>query len=129
MSEVRKQRDKRNKKEAVEIRRKNKLDKLLATKNKVYAQNDTFGDIVVLNVSFHAMSRRLTAIRYVFSNDKTLYYAYPNDKSRKFELTEDDIDSDIVWHATNSSAQANLKPNNVDDDDSEYEDENEEGDK
>jgi len=52
------------------------------------------------------MSSRLTAVRYVFSNDKVLHYVYPNNKDPKLELSTNDIDPDTVWYSSNDTAQA-----------------------
>ena len=52
------------------------------------------------------MSPRLTAVRYIFSNDKVLHYVYPNDKGSKLELSTNDIDPETVWYSSNETAQA-----------------------
>jgi hypothetical protein len=60
---------------------------------------------MIKNVAYYKMSDKLTAVRYIFNDNKTIYWVYPNNKDRAFSMDEEKIPDDLIWHATNKSAQ------------------------
>jgi hypothetical protein len=44
-------------------------------------------------------------VRYIFNDNKTIYWVYPNNKDRAFSMDEEKIPDDLIWHTTNKSAQ------------------------